>query len=1672
MKLNLVLLLLLYSSVVNAQKVIESCVLNDELECLIPKSHVYHQNRKVQDKAWSRVAGNRQSKRRAKGKYTLPVVFHIVHEGGLENIPDIQVTQAVEYLNAAFANEGYYDQQAGSDSEIQFCLVKTDPNGNLTTGINRINSSLTNMSLATEDQALKDLSRWDPFNYINIWVVNEIKGSTSSGNGIAGYAYLPSAHGASFDGIVIQAKSTGVNEIDGTVLVHEMGHYLGLYHTFYNGCKNDDCTIDGDQICDTPPDQSTAASPCQQPANTCNTDINSGFTNDVNDHVQNYMDYGARVCYNQFSPLQIERMQFEIENTRFSLLDSRGCLDPCPLQITANFTFPNPILICDSVPVVNHTTNADLYYWYVDGVFYSDEFQPKISVPNIGLHDLELIAYSQDSLCLEVVSFPFTSNCPVESKILSHVTGCVTKIDSIITLQPYHESGYTYEWFVNNRFVSNDMSFTFPYPAGVNEVKLITYSGKCMDSSFTRILVGCIEICGNEIDDDLDGLIDCFDDDCCSDCLDFYYDACAPEECLPVNLSINMKQKWQLNLPDDYQAKTLMCGDLDGDGDVELICRDGSLGTGFIIVSKDGVVENQFPWRQISNILSRFTPAIADVDRDGTGEILFMSSEDELVRMEHDGSISYVSDPLNFYQPLLFSNGFISIADLNFDKKPEVVIEQNILDATTGNLLFVPDTAIENNYTRGRYIIADILPDQICPTCQGQEILSGTRIYAPSYDNKSMEIAVEIPGYIPYSTAIADWDLDGDEDVITIGEKDNNQILTIWEGQSTDIIHEITLNRYCTSGLVVGNFDMDPEPEIVYVESIEPWGIHVSVLLRDNDLSLAWEKTEINLSYNSLGGFDFNADNILEVFYRGSEFLRILNPTTGEVIVEESCSSITGAERALLADFDNDGHTEIATTCESSIVAYEGIHEWPETRPVHNQYYFYNTHINDDLTVPAYYQKGNLLQSSNDLNSSSVHHRKRSNFKNEFSIDTAQIHCENGQSYLVVDFCQYQNLLFDSISVSLYSGNPIVSNTQLDTTFKIFISNKNHTCLLDTFLISNGAAQSDSIYILINDDGSQPLPFNLVNDFPVTNLEECDHSDNYIGLALPEVIKLQDVLRDSILCANSNITLSILDEWNTYLWSNGETDSSANYTMPGTHWVEVTDDCGKKSRDSFFISSIAMVQLNLPDTIKNCAFSVNDIDAGVGFVSYQWSTGSRLQKITAFDPGTYWVDVTDSCGNVFRDTTIVIHEPLPSLNLLDTIQVCSGDTTELSIATFDQIIWQADNQISCTDCANPKVFPSTSQSYFVYVFNDSGCSTADTVFIDIVDQIKVFDTIQTCGDSVLFRGAFYSYGIHTIPVSVLNGCDTIIELQVDTANVIDMTVAEFVCKGESTFFYNQFYVPGQYKIIVSGSQGDCDTLVTLNVFESDFPDYQILIDIDSCSMASSYTISVVSNRNISGNLSGLNFNETGILFNSVLPGSYMLSVQDSFNCFRDSIIDLTPQTQQTFSLPDTIRVIQGDSVLAKLTGDITRIVSSEWAQDNTISCLLCPDLNALPVQSQYYYLNITDSDGCVIQLRTFVEVINPNKIFTPSVYSPNGDRINDTFKLYSNNIKVINKFYLFDRYGARVFHRENVPYSSFSGWDGTFNGKYLGEGDYTYFYEVEMINGEIVFSKGDVLLIR
>jgi hypothetical protein len=278
--------------------------------------------------------------------YTIPVVVHVINTGGdvgtIYNPTDAQILRAIGYLNAVY-NGSYPGTSGAGNLGIQFVLAQRDPNCNPTNGINRVDGSgvsgyvsggiNVNNTTGASELSVKNLSRWDNTQYYNIWIVDKIDGNDgTSGQFIAGFAYFPGAP-ATLDGIVMLATQM---ESGQKTLPHEIGHAFNLYHPFQGSTDasqcpaNTDCTLDGDQVCDTPPISENINSVTGVINFACRSDL--GSPNNINPCTSalytpateyNYMNYTN--CFNQFTAGQATRMQAaSVGPYRASLTTSAG----------------------------------------------------------------------------------------------------------------------------------------------------------------------------------------------------------------------------------------------------------------------------------------------------------------------------------------------------------------------------------------------------------------------------------------------------------------------------------------------------------------------------------------------------------------------------------------------------------------------------------------------------------------------------------------------------------------------------------------------------------------------------------------------------------------------------------------------------------------------------------------------------------------------------------------------------------------------------------------------------------------------------------------------------------------------------------------------------------------------------------------------------------------------------------------------------------------------------------------------------------------------------------------------------------------------------------------------------------------------------------------------------
>ncbi|MBD2721245.1 M43 family zinc metalloprotease [Hymenobacter armeniacus] len=334
---------------------------------------------------------------------TIPVVVHVIHAGGTDNISDAQVQSAIDQLNLDYqklnpdtASIIPLFRPIAASVGFQFRLAKKDPNGNCTTGITR--HYLPNLTNDPQNGSVQAVGVWDQSKYLNIWVVNSI-GVATAGGFTVGYVSPPNQPTNPRDGFVVRNDyfgNQGTSNPSRALLrgaTHEIGHYFGLAHPW--GSTNDpgtgNCT-GTDNVADTPPTDGTfncnlSYAPCGPIAN-----------------VQNYMDYAS--CAVMFTQGQRALMRAVLAANRSVLVSAAnlaatgtndGFVAPSCAPIAAFGPAPGSgTSVCVNTPVVlrdyssNFTTagGAVTYTWAMPGGTPNRGSGPTVTVtyPTAGIY--------------------------------------------------------------------------------------------------------------------------------------------------------------------------------------------------------------------------------------------------------------------------------------------------------------------------------------------------------------------------------------------------------------------------------------------------------------------------------------------------------------------------------------------------------------------------------------------------------------------------------------------------------------------------------------------------------------------------------------------------------------------------------------------------------------------------------------------------------------------------------------------------------------------------------------------------------------------------------------------------------------------------------------------------------------------------------------------------------------------------------------------------------------------------------------------------------------------------------------------------------------------------------------------------------------------------------------
>lgn len=842
----------------------------------------------------------------------------------------------------------------------------------------------------------------------------------------------------------------------------------------------------------------------------------------------------------------------------------------CELNPVTTFDFPTEVLIGTTINFVQEDPNNQIcsFDWTFNTLQGPStptfEYTPSYE----GTHTICLeTVYCANTGCTEMFCADIEVLCDVGAGFnYTDPSGVIETGESFTFTDNTTGDIALYSWDFGNGQTStavNPPPVLYDMPGAYQVCLQVTSTsiGSCTETTCECVVVNDpivwadYEICDNGIDDDGDGLVDCYDPDCCSHCEDNYYNAC-PDDCIDVTGTVPFSFEEQYRLLNTWSKRTIpIVANIDCDPQSEIIGWNPLSSNSFNVI--DGIslaIEHtvSFPPGMPNSPNNNAT--VADLDpTDGKINILFLSNDGYIMCFETTGCSTAPAHLWNSTEPVIYPNSFvgnvgvgIEVADFNGDGVPELYAFNKIFSSVNGDLLV--EGGEDNNIGGSSFfdnsisIAADLLPDSACPTCGGLELLVGGQVYAVDLDaicgSPSMIVAREAnwPEIHPLAAneiyrnqqaSIADFDGNGTLDAIIVELKQvvnsNNDVggMYVWDIQQNQIICETTFTGY-TNRPTVANMDNDPELEIGLIIDGQ---IRFYDCVNGNLVEVANTIANDDTSHSTgIIAFDFEGDGRQEIVYRDETTLRIIsydaNINEYVVLEQEACSSTTQVEHAVIADIDADNETELIIPCDDDLVVYgSNSTPWMPTRGIWNQYNYFATNINDDLTVPTHQQLNHLIPDAS-FNAYPFQYGIKNAPLPDAEITSFSYACTGNGTEFYIEICNNGDAAMSSnANLSIYSNNPLDpnSNGQLITSLSISDLQMSSNvisvgeCINITLPINEPLGQAyavvnDNNEFILDNDGNitgtlHPNPYSdndgdQIPDFPIVPLLECDYSNN------------------------------------------------------------------------------------------------------------------------------------------------------------------------------------------------------------------------------------------------------------------------------------------------------------------------------------------------------------------------------------------------------------------------------------------------------------------------------------------------------------------------------------------------------------------------------------------------
>ena len=539
---------------------------------------------------------------------------------------------------------------------------------------------------------------------------------------------------------------------------------------------------------------------------------------------------------------------------------------------------------------------------------------------------------------------------------------------------------------------------------------------------------------------------------------------------------------------------------------------------------------------------------------------------------------------------------------------------------------------------------------------------------------------------------------------------------------------------------------------------------------------------------------------------------------------------------------------------------------------------------------------------------------------------------------------------------------------------------------------------------------------------------------------------------------------------NTFIWSDGTTDSIVQITQPGTAWVTLINGCGQTSDSVFIQTDQNLPPISLGSDTLVCGGSLL-LQSGISNSSpfnTLWSNGSTNTQLNVNQNGSYWVELTNSC-QIERDTIQVSFLSPPQFFLANEFQFCLGSTLNVNVTSpMSSYLWSTGDTTSSVSLNQPG-------TYWVQAMNACGTliDTFDLVVAPPVQFNLGRDTAICSGDSLLLdAGTGYfgrtwnngstdqhrwvsQPGIYF--VDAVGFCNTFrdsIVISLKDTPAFDLGPplpiclvggslsiggpAEMESYTWSTWSTTDTLLitsPGDYWLTVSN--GCFSYTDTVHILGEAVPDVQIGRDSSLC----------VGESLLIGNPDYLlNWEDGSTSFDRLISqaGTYWASFTNSCGTFYDTV---------RVEFQDSIVALRYDSLICledTVYFSLPRaLADSVWWQDGG------PIENRAFVFADKYVYFMQNACGTVRASYTLEVIDCECELYIPNSFSPNNDGLNDYFQIGHACDLVDYRISVYNRWGERVYESNE----STDLWDGKMKGIPLAAGIYTAVVEAYIRQG-------------